>query len=926
MQQPVFFENEIVLPSNLNFLNTSTAKNIKDVVVALNGAQPGIVSGLTLQGVSGNNFFTVTSGYGYTGDGERIQVYSTGLNFGIAFTGNSPVYLTYTSAVYNPDPTINPQGSANVVTNTDPTNNSQVAVENYNLAVVTTASGSNYIRLGVVSADANRHFLNANASGSQDFVIGGVINLTNQTISGYNIASGSIDSNIFSNPLHYSFALNTGVGITVNGSGDSAIGSVSHPLASIAAMTGLFHQLVGFSPILIDTMQQVTGTSLESTGTNLVQIDQSLNGVRLGGALTIRGNNISTVGLNKSISINTDPTQVLNINTTTNLKDAFVSNDLTISGATTFAGSTNISNITGNLVVNGAISYGTTNQQYVNLAPNSDFSINAQGQNSFNGLGPSYWSFTANNIYAYGPVTNANWWLSAGTGTVAALNTLTPTGNYTVEANVKILGASYNGNRNYIWQTFLPVPPSSSFSTSVFVTSSGNIGFQTSTNTNTPDLMSATGIITNNQWYDVAVTWDGSNRKIYVNNTVVANDSNNGGILGVGPTFNTMVGAGYNGLVSNLRVSNVARTSFPSGSTAPSGLNNSVLAWYPLNNSPADISFLNTPLLTYGFPGSVTYTNTGLGQAFTSSIMPSTGDTLPIGSQNALFGPPHTSTWLLGSGININQAGVQMYAPVALKPNTTYNVSYFAKGISGSSPLSITTQFSGTTTSGTSAISSVSPATTVSLPSWQQVSNNITTPDSGTNFNIQFNISNTLPTGVLTPTIGLAGVQITEGTAQLTYSNPRYNINQILISPVATFTATNGNFGQSSDSGTIPAFNQVINTKGGFCNINASLAHAFTMINHTASTDIDYRFYLYIDGVQVGAAFQIIPYGIANQIPTNYTYSNNANITYGGFLSPGSHHVEIRYTFTGSGPAANQQGRISVFGGNVSNLNIMIFE
>ena len=239
MQQPVFFENEIVLPSNLNFLNTSTAKNIKDVVVALNGAQPGIVSGLNLQGVSGNNYFTVTSGYGYTGDGERIQVYSTGLNFGIAFTGTSPIYLTYTSSVYNPDPTINPQGAANVVTNTDPTDNSQVAVENYNFAIVTTVSGANYIRLGTVSADTSMHYLTSSTSGTQDFIIGGVINLTNQTISGYNVASGSLDSNIFSNPLHYNFALNTGVSITVNGSGDSSIGSVSHPLASVAAMTGL---------------------------------------------------------------------------------------------------------------------------------------------------------------------------------------------------------------------------------------------------------------------------------------------------------------------------------------------------------------------------------------------------------------------------------------------------------------------------------------------------------------------------------------------------------------------------------------------------------------------------------------------------------------------------------------------------------------
>ncbi len=923
MQQPIFFENEIVQPKNLNFLNDSTAENIKDVIVAVGGGRPGKVSGLTLSGVSGNNYFVVSAGYGFTGDGERVEVYSTGLNFGITFTGTQNVYLNYTSSVWNPDPTINPLGANFVVTNVDPTDSSLVAVESYNLAEITLTSGANYIPLGTVSADTSMLYLTASSSGSQNFTIGGIIDLNTSTINGVNIASGSVDSNIFAPELHYDITLSTGTDILMSSSGNSNIGSSNNPLANVYALTGNFHQIVGFSPILIDTLKQVSGTSLEATGNNSVQIDTQNQGTRFANGITITSDSISTVGLGKNIDIATDPLQRVNINSTVNIEGGnslFVKGDITVSGSANF-GAIALSSITGNMVVAQDLSYGSTSQNFTNLVPNSDFSINSSGGTGI-GVSPGAWSIvTPNSLYAYGPPSGGNTgqFLSiTGTQVTAISNSMQITGNYTVEMSIRVAGPTKYPYSIYGNTVFHKVNSNPSFNSVFYVTPTSGLVFALGANS----LVTSTGLIQDNQWYNVAYTWNGSQRRIYIDGSLVAGPDSLDGSVHTNNTYWNIGGinpnqALFNGLMKDIRIANVALTSFASGSAAPLSIpSNQVVGYWPLNNSLSDSSGFGNGLVYNGGSG-IAFTDTRLGQVFSGTTNVYTNDIYPTGSQNCLYGTPHTSTWLLGSGVNIDITGVFMASSVNMKPNTTYNISYHAKLISGNNSLGVVDYIYGLTSSGTYVQSTVNPPVQIASSDWARVNRIVTTPESGSNFNLGISIANINTTGSVNAIFGLTGFQITEGPAIVPYASTSTaaasttstsSKTSIVTIPLTNYAKTY----RVSDTPTTPksVYSKTF-TGGGFASISLPLNVSIGRSSGGGgSYDVGYTFLLYVDGVLVSQAYNAIPYALANTLPygnngaypnevSNYEFTGNGNLQATTYLTPGNHTVEVKLTYAG---------------------------
>ncbi len=389
MQEPINFESEIVQQKNLDFLNTSMEKNIKDVVTLFTNSEPGIANGLSLTGIVGNNYFTVAPGLGIMGDGEMSPLYVPN-NVNITFTGSQSVYLKLTNVVYNPDPSENPAGSANIITNIDPNDSSLVAVQNYNLGQVTTTSGTNYINLGTITADGSMKFLSSSTTGAQYVKIGGILNLSNNTIDGSTITAGSIDSTAFTSPLTADITLGPGVDIVATT--NNSIGSLSNPIGNIYSITGTFHELNGMSPILTDSLWQKMGASFESTGSNYLQLDVNNHGTQFAQSMTIRRDLISTLGANNDINITTDRDKSINLNSLTivnSTHDLIVKRDLRVSG-TAYLNNVNLNGVNGNFAVGGTLSYNSTNEGLSNLIRNSNFSI-ASGNNSGTLVSPANW-------------------------------------------------------------------------------------------------------------------------------------------------------------------------------------------------------------------------------------------------------------------------------------------------------------------------------------------------------------------------------------------------------------------------------------------------------------------------------------------------------------------------------------------------------
>ena len=111
-----------------------------------------------------------------------------------------------------------------------------------------------------------------------------------------------------------------------------------------------------------------------------------------------------------------------------------------------------------------------------------------------------------------------------------------------------------------------------------------------------------------------------------------------------------------------------------------------------------------------------------------------------------------------------------MYAPVNLKSNTTYNVSYYTKGITGCNSLGIVSQLSGTSSLGNPILSTATSPNTISNPTWQRYITTLTTPISGSNFNLILTLKN-LSSGAINPALGVAAIQVTEGQGAVPYKD-----------------------------------------------------------------------------------------------------------------------------------------------------------
>jgi len=266
LQKPTYFEHQIVQPKNLDFLNDSVETTVTDFVKTITVSSPGIGAGLDIIGTPLNNFFTVSQGFGYDGDGERLELFS-GTKFPISFTGTTDVFLKLQTTDYNPNFTENPAGASNVVTNINPDDSSLVPVESYNFGEITLTSGVGFIPIGTVTADTAMLLESVSATGAQNLQIAGFIDLNTRELSGANLTSGTIDSDLFSDPLHFDVSFNTGVNISFIGSGSSNIAAFGLPLSNIYSLTGTFHEINGFSAILMDAINQKMGASLEATGT-----------------------------------------------------------------------------------------------------------------------------------------------------------------------------------------------------------------------------------------------------------------------------------------------------------------------------------------------------------------------------------------------------------------------------------------------------------------------------------------------------------------------------------------------------------------------------------------------------------------------------------------------------------------------------------
>ena len=287
MQKPINFDNQIVQPTNLDFLSESSEKAIKENFEVLFNGEPGIVDALSLTGTPGDGFFTVTPGVGYTSDGERIEVY-TGTNFGITWTGTQSIYLTYQTVNYNPDPSVNP--SQTIVTSVNPIDGLQYPTESYIFPVITLVSGVDTINLGEVTADTSGppgKFVTSSTSGTQTLLLAGFLNLKTNTFDGGNITSGTLDSNLFANPLNYDFWLGTGTSIFNTGSGSNSLGSASNPFGGVYSDLIKVHTLEGFSPIEVTGGGFIlkSGSSIESDPFLKVRIDSLGHGVEFGSTI-----------------------------------------------------------------------------------------------------------------------------------------------------------------------------------------------------------------------------------------------------------------------------------------------------------------------------------------------------------------------------------------------------------------------------------------------------------------------------------------------------------------------------------------------------------------------------------------------------------------------------------------------------------------
>jgi hypothetical protein len=737
MQESLWFENQIIKPSNLDFMNDSTAKNVTDVVTAFTKGQPGVVAGLSVDAALsiGSAVATITAGYGFLANGERVQLFSPSGVTTLPYSGTTSIYASLVEVNYNPDPSENPLGNSNVASGLNAASLDYEAVEQYNLLNLTTLSGASYIKL----ADVTTNFgiiQSIDYTNRQNLKIG-EIDLFSNSIDGSIITPSSIDSNQFVSPLHYNIAINSGVSIDYLGSGVNHIASATNPIGSIFAVSGTFHDLSGFSPILIDSMTQKSGTSLESNG-SYVSIDTANKGTQLGGGMILSGSSIDLTSItnpaNANLSIKLNPAADVNVNAKNiNLGGIvnvgagginvaggninvtgggqlnvpfFTVNTLgvngTISGSNTvFQGSVSVS---GNIVSSGNLAFGHTDQSLTNVIPNGF--MYPSGNNTFSGTNiPGVWSGTnPYGSYVLGPITNpAN---GAYLTFPTALNTwLQGRSQYTFEWVFK---------SNLVGTTRLLALRNNAPTQNMRVESTSNQFYLYNENTGYPISPDATTNVVANAWTHFALAVSGTTASIYINGLLKKTNTSAQATIGSSVTqghigaYDTDSSAMAQQFYKAFKVSSKAHSVFPSGLTNLN-VDADTVALYNFDNVPSGINAVPAsglgnlisqgaiPMGFYEAPsGTASLANTAfIGQSFSgSTVLDYTRDVVPAGSVNVFSGATNSPYFFLVSGNNLiggngfgysgHLSGVSFSTPLDAQIGASYNISYYTKMISGS--------------------------------------------------------------------------------------------------------------------------------------------------------------------------------------------------------------------------------------------------
>jgi len=280
-----YFDNQIIKVQNLEFQRDATEKNITDNFLAFTKQSGGITQGLVVTSGTGL-VVNVSQGVAYDNNGQRMEAYS-----GVSFVATSGmVWATLVESDYNPDPasiyaSFPVYGTAQ--TNINPTNGVIVDVSTFNTMVINQTSGIGSIPLARVNATVSDVVgIDADLPYRQDLLLVGILNVNTSTIDGEILELGTVDSNRFTNPLHYDFYL-SGISIYTTVSGSSRLGTPELPFLDISTKTLNVTNISGLSPIHFKNqifLDNASGNSIISVeGTGALRINPSGQDVYIGG-------------------------------------------------------------------------------------------------------------------------------------------------------------------------------------------------------------------------------------------------------------------------------------------------------------------------------------------------------------------------------------------------------------------------------------------------------------------------------------------------------------------------------------------------------------------------------------------------------------------------------------------------------------------
>jgi hypothetical protein len=833
MQKPIFFTHQNVKPSDLDFISTSYEGAIEDNFTVFSNNSAGLASGFGLSGTGGSSQFSVAPGVGYNDAGQRFEIFSPGSGVAITFTGTKTIYARLTQVNYDPNPATNPSGSSNVVKSLNPDTNTYVNTRSYDLCYIDTTGTSSDLVLGQVVASSGGQFVSANSSGSQHLtLVNGLIDVYNGEINASVFQSGSLDSNSFVNGLNYDIVLNTGTSIFSAGSGSSDLGSSTAPFANIYANTGTFHQINGMSPIIIDSLQMKTGTSIESTSGKL-KLDNTGRGVQIGGQLQVTGISAGVVSGNLTLSTPSGNIVLTTSNGSVQASNVNVSNSLSVSGPVSLA---NGLTVTGPVdLTSTTLLLPTSQSNPENLIFNSDFSMGVPtfytGVTIFNTADTSNFKSGLAILSPWdsrysGTLTPYNW---SYTGTNATVKMLVGTSQPNTDAvgvnEVQTLTTAISPTSGSFYIVYTGIPAA------VWPTGAAVTGVTAS--------------------IPYTVTYTGLQAELEALSNIGAGNVSVVGSWATGFQVTFSSGLGYRNLplmsISGSTLSN------PSGSTAEAFVE-TIAGYTPVYTAIKDETvFTDIPGLNH-------------------------------------------FARISGSTIQSNGSGIYFSTRAdGLKPNTDYTVSLYYKNIAptGTPVVSYysTVLLAGLSNSELSAPTYVDMDLSPTSSGWQLVTATLTSPTPTNSYDPQYLVFRLEPTGVASSDViaSIAGVQLTEGTAGYQYSRSSSGQILSLIEPSGVYTAGGTTWTATANSTssmtgvrpnsaatTAPLCSGSFFTPGGRVSINSNA----TVYSNTTKSVVAA---LLIDGVVVDT--QMSALGSAGR-----SFSLNKSM----YLPRGVHNVQVK--------------------------------